>query len=301
MPTPKITLAMGGGGSRGLAHLGVYEFLSEQGLEFDRLVGISIGSLIGGLIAFESDHNTLRTKALSYLLSQDFQKHQATLFGAKSTQSDDQAGGLFSWYSQIQEYLRYGGILHRVITQPSMLPGIILNDVIDHLLENKDISAAKIPLSIVAADLQSGQVVVLEKGPLREAVKGSSALPGVFPPVDFAGMKLCDTGNFLTLPTMIAQSYAPEFLLAIDVSNEVKPLYQFHNAFDAVVRMNEVGENYWRKQSRPDADMVIRPQVGHIEWFNFSDPMHLIELGREAAKSALPELLRLLETKTQGE
>jgi NTE family protein len=66
-----------------------------------------------------------------------------------------------------------------------------------------------------------------------------------------------------------------------------------------MVRMNEVGENFWRKQSRRSADFIIRPNVAHVEWFDFSDPQRLIALGRDAALRALPELKAAMQEKSR--
>ena len=101
----------------------------------------------------------------------------------------------------------------------------MLQDVVDNLIPDADISDAVIPLSVVAVDLRSGHMVVLEKGPLRDAVRASASLPGIFPPIPFNGMLLCDVGVFYSLPTTVARTYAPKkCLVAVDVSSDLSPL-----------------------------------------------------------------------------
>jgi len=286
-----VMLALGGGGARGIAHLGVIEVLLDFNFRIERIVGVSIGSLAGAMYAFDPDIQRAQKRALDYLLSPSFQKHQQTLFGARPSPGEQTAGGLFSWYDRVQKYLRAHKIFRRAILQTSLLPGIVMKDVVDNLLPDADIADAQIPLSIVAADLLSGHQVILEKGSVREAVRASSALPGIFPPVETGGMLLCDIGVFYSLPTTVARSYSPETLIAVDVASDLKPLSKFETALDVLIRMDEIGETLFRKHVRDEADLIIQPNVSAVEWFDFSSPEQLIAAGREAARHAAAQLL----------
>lgn len=273
-----------------MAHLGVIESLVDAGLSIERIVGVSMGSLAGALFAFNPDIRAVQEQALDYLLSPSFQKHQQTLFGARPAPGDLATGGLFTWYDRVKGYLRANRLFKRVIRSPSLLPGIILHDVVDHLLPDADIAEAVIPLSVVAVDLRSGNTVVLEKGPLRDAVRGSSSLPGIFPPVELDGMLLCDVGVFYSLPTTVARSYQPKRLVAVDVGTELKPLTRCETALDVLMRMDEIGESLFRKHVSDVAHLIIRPDVAEIEWFDFSSCNELIEAGRAAGREALATL-----------
>ena len=199
MPRPGVTLALGGGGARGAAHLGVIEAIERAQFPIERIVGTSIGSIMGAAYAAQPEIEVVERRMLDYVLSSEFQKHQAVLFGTHSSDAAE-PGGMFSWYDRVKQYLRANRIFHRVITQPSMLPGVVLQDVVNHLIPEMDLADTRVPLSIVSVDLCSGHRVVLEKGPLRRAVQASSALPGIFPPVEWDGMLLCDIGVLNSLP-----------------------------------------------------------------------------------------------------
>ncbi|MDA1014103.1 MAG: patatin-like phospholipase family protein [Planctomycetota bacterium] len=285
----KLTLALGGGGARGVSHLGVIETLLAAEFSIERVVGVSIGSLAGALYAFDPNIDSVIEKTLGYLLSERFQHHQQTLFGAKPGAGSD-SGGLFSWYDRVKSYLRGNRLFHRVVTKPSLLPGIVLNDVVDHLLPDADLRDAQIPLSIVSVDLLSGQQVILERGPVKDAVRASSSLPGIFPPVEFEGMLLADIGVFCSLPTIISRSYSPELLLAVDVSSDLRRLEACETAIDVLMRMDEIGEALFRKHVLSAADFVIRPEVSTVEWFDFTACERLIDAGRKATRAALPRL-----------
>jgi len=291
---PPITLALGGGGARGVAHLGVIEELEKAGFTIERIVGVSSGSLAGAMYVFDSDVVTAQKRAIDFLLSEGFQRHQKILFGVSSSGDDDAPGGYFSWYGRVKDYLRGNRLFHRISTRPSLLPGIIIQDVVDQLLPEADIADAKIPFSVVAVDLLSGHSVIVEKGPVREAVRASSSLPGIWPPVEFDGMLLCDIGVFYSLPTTLARSYSPACLVAVEVSSDSKPLTRCETAIDVLMRVDDIGETLFRKHVREAADFVISPRVG-VEWFDFSQSTEVINAGREAARAAIPRIIAKYE------
>ncbi|WP_339907599.1 patatin-like phospholipase family protein [Symmachiella dynata] len=288
MDSCSTALALGGGGARGLAHLGVIESLLEAEISLNRIVGVSIGSLAGAMYAFNPDIHYAQKSGLEYLLSEEFQRHQKIMFGTQGSDgAAESTGGVFAWYSRAKDYLRANRIFHRVISHPSLLPGLVLRDVVDNLLPDADIADAVIPLSIVAVDLRSGHKVILERGSVREAVRASSSLPGIFPPVEFEGMLLSDVGVFYSLPTTVARSYGMHQVIAVDVSSDMQRIQECGTALDVLMRMDEIGESLFRKQVRDAADLVIRPDVSGIQWFDFSTPQELIDTGRTAGKNAL--------------
>jgi len=289
----KITLALGGGGARGLAHIGVVQALTEAGFSIQRIVGVSMGSLVGALFASGLDYARVRQRAVHYLLSERFQLHQRTLFGLQGDPAEREMLGYFSWYVRIEQFLKAHSLFRRVLMQPGMLPGVLLDDVVENLVDDVNIESLPIPLSVVAVDLVSGHQVVIETGSLRDAVKGSSSLPGIFPPVPFGDLLLCDTGTFCALPARIAQSYAESPVLAVEVNTEIVPGARPSSALEVLIRVDEIGENYWRKHVRHHADVLIKPNVAHVPWYDFSSAVRLIELGDTATNLQMEEIRRV--------
>ena len=283
----KVTLALGGGGARGLAHLGVIEVLVKAGYEIERIVGISIGSLAGAMYAFEPNIKKLQSKAMTYLSSSRFEAHQKTLHGDRPASSE---GSLFSWYQQIKNYLRGHQIFRRVVTRSSMLPGLVLQEIVLELLPEEDIQQAKIPLSIVAMDLRGGHRIVLEQGSVQDAVQASSAIPGIFPPVELGDFQLCDIGVICSLPLIVAQHYQPTCLITVDVSSGLNPILGCETAIDVLMRVDEIGEHLFRQQIRSEGDFLIHPQVQDVEWSDFSSAHQMIVAGRKATDAMLSRL-----------
>ena len=288
MKPESAVLALSGGGARGVAHLGAIEVLLESGFRVERLVGVSIGSLVAAMYAFEPDIDRVRERALEFILSEKFQQGcQRHLSGTRPSNGDENVRQTLSVYGRVAGYVRANRLFHRLVTRPSLLPRLILDDVIAHMVPDADIADAAVPLSIVAVDLRSGRRVELERGPVREAVRASKSLPGIFPAVEWDDMLLADIGMFDSLPTVVARSYTDGCVIGIDVGAVSRPWSQGNTALAALMRMDEIGEAMLRTHSRNAADLIITPAVAHVDRFDFSAPLKLIEAGRIAARETL--------------
>lgn len=292
-------IALGGGGARGLAHLGVLEVLEETGVGLDRIVGVSIGGIIGAAYAFDPDIERTRTKVVDYVMGEEFQAHQRALMGASRKQREDDVsteskGAGVGWFNQVRDYLRANRLFNRVITKKSILASQLLEDVAANLLPDADIADAAIPLTIVAVDLRSGHRVVLEKGSLRKAVRGSASLPGIFPPVELDGMLLADIGIFSPLPTQICRYYSPGLLIAADVSPQIQPIPDCDTALGVMMRMEEIAGTVFREHVLSLADVVIHPEVGSLPWSDFTQSPAMVDRGRVAAREIRDAVLAQL-------
>ena len=295
-PAPSVAVALGGGGARGLAHLGAMEIIGESGVQTERIVGVSIGSLIGGLCAVERDNRSVQAKSIELLHSPVFSEKCRRLMETASRVSDNQPGNTSTasagdWFgnlfSRIERLLRHGHRMSKLVRGPSVVSDEILSSTIEQVIPDIDIAETEIPLTIVAADLISGHLVALETGPLRAAIQASTAIPGFFPPVRWGDQLLCDVGVLDAIPTSIAKSYGADLTIAVDVGSSAQRIDQFRTAIDVIMRMEEIGERLYRRKSLQLADIVIRPKVGHRPWYDFGEPTELIEAGRRAARKAL--------------
>jgi NTE family protein len=280
-------LALGGGGARGLAHLGVIEILSQMPLTIDRFVGVSIGSLAGALCAVDQNAKRVQRRVVGYLTSDAFLSKQAALFCAAPEAEEPSTSGLFAWYHQIRRFLGARRKLANLFSKPALLGADVMQDVVDALLPDMDIRDVKVPLSIVALDLYSGRKVVLTAGSLKDAVMASAAIPGVFPPVKWGSMLLCDVGMMDAIPSKIATSYGADVTIAVDVGAQLEPIERCPTAVNVFLRLGDIGEHLIRDYTRGLADSLIRPDVASTPWYDFSDPASLIATGRLSARDFL--------------
>lgn len=283
----RAVVALGGGGARGLAHLGAMQAIGESGVQIERIVGVSMGSLVGAMCALDPDIPKVQAHALQLLHSPIYQSKQQQLCGAAPPDDEEHSGSTFSWYSRLKKVLDAHRRITKAVTGSSLISDAPLRESIEHLLPDADIADLPSPLSIVAVDLLSGGRVVLENGPLRKAVLASAAIPGIFPPVPWDDMLLCDIGVIESIPTMIAQSYASDLTIAVDVGQDPMRIQRCDTALDVMMRLDDICERMMRRHVIEAADIVIRPEVGNIAWFDFSSPETIIELGRSAARRSL--------------
>ena len=294
-PCPDVpqhaVIALGGGGARGIAHLGVMQAINESGFITDRIVGVSMGAMMGALCAVDprplGAPLRAQAKVMELLRSPVFLRRQEWLLGSRSLaekgrEDDGSSGGVFSWYKRLKGYLNAHHQLTRAVTRESLLPASPLIDSIAHLLPDIDLQDTVIPLSVVAVDLLSGHRVVLENGSLRRAVQASMAIPGIFPPVRWGNLLLSDIGVMESLPTLIAQSYSPDFTIVVDVGQNPTQIAECPTALDVMMRMEDISERWMRRHAVVGADLVIRPDVGNTAWFDFNQPQRLIESGYQA-------------------
>ncbi|MGI9471847.1 MAG: patatin-like phospholipase family protein [Rubripirellula sp.] len=285
----KAVIALGGGGARGLAHLGAVQAIGESEVQTERIVGVSMGSLVGALCASEPDITRVISKSIQLLHSPIFQRKQKILFGAASPEEESFAG-IFSWYGRVRKYLKAHRKLTRAVTSPSLMSDEPLQESIAYLLPDIDLQDLPIPLSIVAVDLLSGQRVVLEKGPLRKAVQASAAIPGIFPAVPWDDMLLSDIGVIESIPTVVAQAYASDLTIAVDVGQNLTQIDKCNTAIEVLMRVDDICERLMRRQLLEAADVLIQPNVGSCPWFDFTHPEHMINEGHKAGHIAMAAL-----------
>lgn len=276
-------VALGGGGARGLAHLGALEAIMQTEIRPERFVGVSIGALIGAICAMDTDVRRIHSRVIGFLTSADFRRHQEQLFGSTGVSDENRSSGVMAWYDRAKYLYSAHRRLTRAVTQQSLMPGLVLSTSIAELVPDIEFSDLSIPLSIVAADLRSGHSVVLESGSIRTAIQASMSLPGIFPPVEHNGMLLCDIGVIDSIPSSVASAYGTDMTIAIDIGQHNARIERFDSALEVMMRMQDIGEQILRREKSQWADIHIRPDLAEVAWFDFRHPERLIDRGREAA------------------
>lgn len=283
-------LALGGGGARGVAHFGAVQAVLEGGFELRRIVGTSMGSLVGAVCACDPNIQRVAAQAVEYVTSESFRSKQESLCGAHPRKDERSGSGMLAWYDRIKSFLWSHHLLSRVFRRRSLLSSQFMEEVIAALVPDVDIADTKIPFSIVTVDLRSGRQIVLERGSLRKAVLASAAIPGIFPPVEWDDLLLCDFGVLDSLPAEVAKSYADSTCIGVDVGPSLQPTEDCESALHVLLRMDEIGERLHRRHALQHVDVLIRPEVGSCQWFDFSEPDRLIEAGLDAGRRAIREV-----------
>ncbi|MCA9135738.1 MAG: patatin-like phospholipase family protein [Planctomycetales bacterium] len=282
------TVMLGGGGARGLAHLGAMRAIGHSGIGVGRMVGVSMGALMAALCAVERDVERAETLARDFLESDRYRTLQQRVVGAAagaSGRDESNARWLRRWTRLFWAQKAIG----RAARTESLLPSTLLEAITDELLPDIAIEDLRTPLHLIAVDLRTGERLILDRGPLRKAVVASMSIPGVFPAVEIDGRRLSDVGVYDAVPCDLAEQVMNGVgeLIVIDVSPTESAHAECKTALQSVMRFQELAEERIRQQQLKLADLVVRPQLGKVAWFDFTNPDPLIQAGYEAAAGAL--------------
>lgn len=288
-----LHLVLGGGGARGLAHLGVLEVLEEAGMRPDAILGVSAGAIVGAGYALEPDARALSRRILEYLRSSAFRRLNLRLdLNSKARRPEEGEPGFFE---RLARGLRRQLAMELLYRRGSLFGGEILRRLVHGLLPDRSFEDCRIPFVCTAVDLVEGEEVVLESGDLRPAVVASSSVPGFFPPVEWDGRWLVDAGPADNLPARIARERGAATVLAVSLSADVPRIEAFPTGIDVLFRSEEIGTKLVSRCARRDADLVVEPAVSERFWLDFEDLESLVDAGRQAMRSSIDDLRRLVE------
>jgi NTE family protein len=178
-----------------------------------------------------------------------------------------------------------------------LLSGTRLGLLIDEFLPVATFEGLRVPVRVMATDVDSGEPVVFKDGELRDAVRASCSFPGVFPPMVLGGRRLYDGGISEVVPVRLAREMAGEqgVVVAVDCNSGTR--WPAASSFVAVAL--RAGVTLLRGRSRSElagADLVIAPAMGDSGWMRPAKIPSFFRAGGEAMAEALPELRKLLES-----
>ena len=256
---PRLVLVLGGGGARGMSHVGVLEVFENEGIPIDVIIGCSAGSIVGALYADYPDAKTIRC------LLQPLRKWDILDLNIL--------------------YARYG-----------LVRGRSLRNFLRKNLRSRCFHELQIPLYVVATDLMEGDRVVLSQGPIIPAVHASAAIPFIFSPVLMHGRLLVDGGVADPIPVTVARQINADVIVAVDLS-ELLPKTCPDNLFGIAARSAEIKCLLQSYCCVHGADVVIRPELTDVGMFDDKNNYAVYEAGRRAAQEAIPKILEALEKK----
>jgi NTE family protein len=255
---PRIGLALGGGAARGFAHIGVIQVLEENGIKPDLVVGTSAGSLVATLYA--SGKNGLALAAMADSMDES---------------------AITDWAFPGRGLIR-GEALARFVREAT---------------GGKTIEQMRMPLGIVATDLDNGAPVLFQRGDAGIAVRASSAVPAVFQPVRIGTREYVDGGLVSPVPVRFARQMGAELVIAVDISavpdgaatgDPMRMLLQTFAIMSRSINAFELRE----------ADVVLRPKLADVSSADFAARKRSIQAGREIALAMINELKMRIAAKT---
>jgi len=272
----EITVALGGGGAKGAAHIGVLQCLEEAGYAIRAIAGTSIGGIIGAIYAAGMSP----AQMLDHFIDLNFS----------------------------QLYSRRTG------DGPALLGMAGIYEVLGGVIGERLFSDLRIPFAAIATDFNTGQEVILKDGRVMDAVLASMSVPGVFPPQEIGEYYLVDGGLVDPVPVSVARTFAPRLpVVAVVLSNPVvqkiqpterlsflgtQPLMRqiarlrVAQAFNIFIKSVDIGSRHLTqfKLQLDHPEVIIRPDVDEIELLDNVNIPEVAQRGYQATKLALPEI-----------
>jgi len=288
---PKIALVLGGGGARGLSHLGVLALLEKEGIRPDMIVGTSIGALVGGLYCTEGSSERVYEVLSKFVSSPSFDKSYFQKVKSLSVASKEKPGIL----KRIGRMITLGSFALRTATKESYIPREKFSGNMDTLIADVPIEDLETELAVIAADLKSGEEVVLTRGSLREAVKASVAIAGIIPSAPVEGKSLIDGGYVNQVPVETAFRLDADVVIAVDVAQGI-PELESEKMTGGATRMRAmmILAETARKFQLRFADVVISPEMGDLHWTDFGKLNEFMEKGAASAQAKMSEIRKAI-------
>lgn len=295
---PKIGLALGGGGAKGAAEVGVLKVLEEAGIHVDYIAGTSIGSIVGGLYASGYTAKELETM---------FQTQEWL-----SLLTDRKAGLSNVPYETVDgvTYIFGFPVLDRNSGGFGVMRGGKIEQVLDSMLSARRCTTFEklhIPFRCVAADIRTAREVVLSEGSLSKAMRASMAIPGIFKPVERGDYMLVDGGMLNNLPVDVCRAMGADIVIAVDLQQaepqprkktDVSPLsgiaslFGFEGILEWITNRPDILKY---KENCKKADIYIHPNLPDADASSFGNKnaVRMIRAGEDAAKKQWDKLKRL--------
>ncbi len=288
---PRIGLVLSGGGARGLAHVGVLQALEELRIPVDAIAGTSMGAVVGGLYASGKSPAEIDTLMRGIDWSAAFRDRPArNTLNFRRKQDDREFLVRFPLGIQSGNFRVPRGLIQgQRLTQTLRLETLPVATV-------DDFDELPTPFRAVAADLETGERVVLERGDLTSAMRASMSAPGVFAPVEVDGRLLVDGGIVENLPVDVVKSMGVDIVIAVDVGfrpvarKELNSALAVSNQAVTIMMMRETGR---QRSLLAGNDLLITPDLEELQSTDFTASARLIGLGLAAMRANAGRLARL--------
>ncbi|WP_324716645.1 patatin-like phospholipase family protein [Carboxydochorda subterranea] len=276
----RLGLALGGGGARGLAHIGVVRAILRAGIPIHVLTGTSMGAIVAVAFALGDPE---RSGVLQKLEEGALRTPLAVAPGERET---------------LMSRLRRLVAAERILTSNVLGWGSpLLGDVmplLNQLTRGLRLEDAPIRVGVVATDLETGERVVLTEGNAALAAMASAALPMVFPPVRIGKRLLVDGGFVELVPVQAARELGADVVVAVDVSVE-KAAASVKSGLEALIRAAAICSRHHTDAILEQADLILRPRFSvPIDTLDFDKSRQAIEAGLRAGREALPAVIDLV-------
>jgi NTE family protein len=287
---PRIGLALSGGGARGAAHIGVLKVLDELRVPVDCIAGTSMGAVIGGSFASGTTPAEMEKVIATTDWNEVFTDRPPRSEIAIRRKQDDYKN-LFAPEFGFKDW--------SILLPKGIVAGVNIESFLRYLTEQsrnvQSFAQLPIPFRAVAADIETGQAVILDHGSLALAMRASMSIPGAVAPVEIDGRLLVDGGIANNLPIDVARQVCGDVIIAVNISTPPLKRDEITSALSIVAQLiNFLGKDTVDRQlaSMTSRDVLITPELGDISSGSFDRQDEAIRIGEAAARQMADSLKR---------
>lgn len=279
---PKWALVLMGGGSRGLAHIGILNVLQKNGLTPDIIVGTSMGAVIGGLFASGISPTKLKEIANDFNLNNFIERPNLPFIKKKSQIS-------------ILDFLMLESYKSRLLKKLGLNREDKMEAYLRNLIGEVCIEELPVKFACNAVDLISGREIIFENGKLYKALRATMSLPILFEPTKIDNMLLLDGGVLNNAPVGIARNLDAHKVILVDVHKDIKEVStgEIKNTFQLLHRMVETMVAYTTEDKINRADLVIRIDL-EMDALDYSDYLRIVETGENIGNENIDKIKKLV-------
>jgi NTE family protein len=279
---PKWALVLMGGGSRGLAHIGILNVLQENGLTPDIIVGTSMGAVIGGLFASGISPTKLKEIANDFNLNNFIERPNLPFIKKKSQ-------------INILDFLMLESYKSRLLKKLGLNREDKMEAYLRNLIGEVCIEELPVKFACNAVDLISGREIIFENGKLYKALRATMSLPILFEPTKIDNMLLLDGGVLNNAPVGIARNLDAQKVILVDIHKDIKevPTEEIKNTFQLLHRMVETMVAYTTEDKINRADLVIRIDL-EMDALDYSDYLRIVETGENIGNENIDKIKKLV-------
>lgn len=288
---PKIGLALGGGGAKGAAHIGVLRVLEQHNIPIDYIAGTSIGSVVGGMYASGLTVDEIQTLMLKTSWADGYSDRiPREDLSWRDKQQSDQFNipfeiGLERDRLKIPGGLLYGQAATKLLRQAvGEHPNF---DSFDDLVT---------PYRAIATDLASYKAVIIDRGSLITAMRASSSIPGVLAPEKINDLLLVDGGITINLPVSIVREMGADIIIAVDIGSELLPSEELNSTFSVMGQLSSFltsSNTLIQRKELSVQDFLIKPDIVGLSTTDWSTTGIAFARGQAAANLHVEKLSKL--------
>jgi NTE family protein len=286
---PKIGLALGGGGARGGIHIGVLKVLEAHEIPIHCVAGTSIGALIGGVYAATKSTQWIEQRLHEYLESETFRKARFDFMATPAVKGP-------GFFSRITSLIKMELVLRLALTRPFLICKDRFRESLAFFLDDIRIEEAQLPFAAVAADLETGEEVVLCHGPMIDAVYASCTYPGVVEALRLQGRLLVDGGVISMVPIEAVRWLGADLVIAVNVERCPGMFIEGLSGVQLLFRAEDITVAELTRLKTGDADVLINPGIGDTKWYDFQKMPDYIAIGQEATLAGFPRILEMAKS-----